>query len=619
MYGWLKIQNENGHENICVQLPMWWPTEGVTPDELEAKKNRARITPWISEFCAKDPVALKGVIFNRMSELVSWLPADEVEFALFMGLAHFHLPETQRKQRTDRIDDIIRAEFADLPDKSPALQSNLDWLCKRAILVPDALMHNELRNSCCLIRTQLCMSDSRPAAYQPLWAMCEALENRFNSADQDDHEEWLAALYTAALSRQPNHREIFVKQLEAIFDRKQEHLVVETFQKGVGMQLPRVLVGDAIERVVNQLLAHPGADGISIIHSELKFADILHSSDVLRLQRESIAAVHAGVPMGPSLAKTNRESIDWLARMQTQSAQRPAPQSLAASGDPDPGADPKHAWSVERLVRWIDGPLGSSNAKPIDRKAIATRETQVSRQRQPARKAPSTPPETVTDIQVGRVIEEALATTARFFLDESRDWLPRAEQLGVGKACLQAVAALQPQLSTLANRPDTVKEGPARALLQQAETTLLALRQGIKAAQASERLQSRFASAFTSALSAEDLVLGKRQGGVISCPLAPADLAWVAEHYHGRHLGFASQIMVDGQSVPLGEDMAVALYVTSGSLSGYAFDVSVHLWRRRAASASQPSQGGELYPVMNTKDWFDTFIPCCVLHVPLKG
>ena len=621
MYGWLKIRTDNGHESICVQLPVWWPTEGFTPDELEAKKNRARITPWIGEFCAKDSIALKGLIFSCMSELVSWLPANEVEFAFFMGLAHFHLPEALRKQRTDRIDQIVRAEFADLPDKSPALQNKLDWLCKRAILVPDALMHNELRNSCCLIRTQLCMSDSRPAAYQPLWSMCEALESRFNSADQDDHEEWLAALYTAALSRKPNQREIFVKQLGTVFDRKQEHLVVETFQKGVGMQLPRVLVGDAIERVVNQLLANPEVDGISTVNSELKFADLLHDSDILRLQRESIAAVQAGVPMGPSLEQTNRESIDWLVRKQAQSAQRPAPSSVAPITDPDP----KHAWSVERLVRWIDGPLGSSNAKPIDRKAIATRETQERRQSQPAQKAPSkpltplTPPETVTDAQVGQVIEEALATTARFFLDEIHDWLPRAEQLGVGKACLQDTAALQPQLSNLAERPDTVKEAPARALLQQAEAALSALRQGIKAAQASERLLSRFASAFTAALNAEDLVLGKRRGGVISCPLTPADLAWVAQSYHGRHLSFASQIMVDGQSVPLGEDMAVALYVTSGSLSGYAFDVSVHLWRRRAASTSQPSQGGELYPVMNTKDWFDTFIPCCVLHVPLKG
>lgn len=619
MYGWLKIQTENGRENISVQVPEWLPTEDFTPTELEAKANRARITPWISEYCAKDSIALRGLIFDQMQEVVSWLPAQDVEFALFMGMAHFHLLEIQRKQRTDRIDQIIRAEFDDLPDKSPDLQSDLVRLRKRAILVPDALLEAELRKACCLIRTELFVQEDRPAAYQPLWSLCEVFGQKFYRANQNDHDECLSAMFTAALSRRPGQREAFMKQLGAMFDGKQEQLVVETYQKGVGLDLPRVMIGDAIERVVVHTLAHPEADELSTIARELKFVNILHASNAQRLLRDSVSAVHAGVPMGPSLVKTNRDGIDWLARMQAQSAQRPAPPtvapSVAASADPDP----KHAWSVERLVRWIDGPIGSNNAKPIDRKAIATRETQVRRQRQPAQKAPSTLPDTVTDAQVGQVIEEALAATARFFLAESGDWLPRAEQLGVGKACLQVVAALQPQLSALANRPDTVKEAQARALLQQAESAIAALRQSIKAAQASERLQSRFASAFTTALNAEDLVLGKRQGGVISCPLAPADLGWVAQQHHGRHLSFASQITIDGQSVPLGEDMAVALYVTSASLSGYAFDVSVHLWRRRAASADQPSQGGELYPVMNSKDWFDTYIPCCVLHVPLKG
>ncbi|MFN7123370.1 MAG: hypothetical protein ACK4NM_15200 [Hydrogenophaga sp.] len=609
------MHTEHGREIISVEVPVWLRPERFTPPELEAKQNRSRIALLTGKYCANDSIKLKSLIFDHLIELVSWLSADEVEFAFFMGLAHFHTPENHRKQRTDRINQILDEEFADLPNKSPALQSDLDRLRKQAILVPDALLQIELRNVCFAIRMLLFLSDGRPAAYQPLSSMCEALENRFNQADLDDHQECLYVMLTGAMSRMPGQREVFMRQLGAMFDNKQEQLVVETYQKGVGLKLPRVLIGDAIERVVTQVLARPDAGTISTINSELKFVGMLNASVHQRLLLESIAAVRAGVPMGPSVEQTNRESIEWLVRMQAQSAQRPAPPSLVASADPDP----KHAWSVERLVRWIDCPLGSSNAKPIDRKAIATRETQVRRQRQPSQKAPSTPPETVTDAQVGQVIEEALATTARFFLDESHDWLPRAEQLGVGKAHLQAVAALQPQLSTLANRPDTAREAQARALLQQAETALSELRQGIKAAQVSERLQSRFASAFTTALNAEDLVLGKRQGGVIACPLAPADLGWVAQQYHGRHLSFARQLIIDGQSVPLGEDMAVALYVTSGSLSGYAFDVSVHLWRRRAASASQPSQGSELYPVMNPKDWFDTFIPCCVLHVPLKG
>ena len=612
MYGWLKIQTDSGQENISAQVPEWLPTADFTPPELEAKTNRARITPWISEYCARDSAVLRNLIFDQMQELVSWLPAHDVEFALFMGMAHFHTPEIQRKQRTDRIGQIIRAEFDDLPDRRSPLQNDLYRLRKRAILVPDALLEAELRKGCCLIRTQLFMQDDRPAAYQPLWRQCEAFAQRFDKDDQVDLDECLHALFTAALSRMPSRHKAFMEQLGAMFDGKREQLIVETYQKGVGLDLPRVMIGDAIEGVVAHTLAHPDADELATIARELKFINILHMSNVQGVLRASVAAVHAGVPMGPSLVQTNRESIDWLARMQAQSAQRPTPQKATTSTDPDP----THAWSVERLVRWIDGPIGSSNSTPIDRKAIAVQETRVRRERRPSEKAPSKSPEPMTDAQVGQVIEEALATTARFFLDESGDWLPRAEHLGVGKAWLQAVAALQPPLLVLATRPETVKEAQARALLLQAQTAISDLRQSIKVAQASERLQSRFARAFTTALSAEDLVLGKRHGGVIACPLTPDDLGWVAQQYHGRHLSFASQITVDGQPVPLGEDMAVALYVTGGSQSGYAFDVSVHLWRRRAASANQPSQGGELYSPMNANDWFDTYIPCCVLHVP---
>ena len=75
-------------------------------------------------------------------------------------------------------------------------------------------------------------------------------------------------------------------------------------------------------------------------------------------------------------------------------------------------------------------------------------------------------------------------------------------------------------------------------------------------------------------------------------------------------------ITVDGTPMPLDSSRALALYVTGSSQSGYAFDVSVHLWRRRAGRTSPPSSEAGEYPLMNTTDWFDTLVPCCVLHVP---
>jgi hypothetical protein len=76
---------------------------------------------------------------------------------------------------------------------------------------------------------------------------------------------------------------------------------------------------------------------------------------------------------------------------------------------------------------------------------------------------------------------------------------------------------------------------------------------------------------------------------------------------------------MDGQRVLLRSDQALALHVTAGSQSGYAFDVSVHLWQRLDESKDDPfdTSSVEMFPPMNTQGWFDTFITCAVLHVPL--
>ena len=118
------------------------------------------------------------------------------------------------------------------------------------------------------------------------------------------------------------------------------------------------------------------------------------------------------------------------------------------------------------------------------------------------------------------------------------------------------------------------------------------------------------------ALRAESLALGKRHGGVIQCPARPSDWSYAVANFHNRCLPWVGSIEVDNALMPLDSHQAVALYVTGSSQSGYAFDVSVHLWRRRAGRTSPPSQEAGAYPAMNTTDWFDTRVPCCVLHVP---
>jgi hypothetical protein len=121
------------------------------------------------------------------------------------------------------------------------------------------------------------------------------------------------------------------------------------------------------------------------------------------------------------------------------------------------------------------------------------------------------------------------------------------------------------------------------------------------------------------ALRVEPLELGKRQGGQIGYKAGVEDWAYVSGHFHNRWLPQVKSVLVNGKSVQLRADQAVALYVTGSSQSGYAFDVSVHLWQRREARQSQPGNTGGLFPPMNQDDWFDTYVTCCVLHVPAAG
>jgi hypothetical protein len=98
------------------------------------------------------------------------------------------------------------------------------------------------------------------------------------------------------------------------------------------------------------------------------------------------------------------------------------------------------------------------------------------------------------------------------------------------------------------------------------------------------------------------------------------DWGWVVEGYHNRVLTGRRGLVVNGNLRQLGADEALVLYVTGSSQSDYAFDVTVHLWRRYPGKTSQagralPSVDNPLVPV-NTDDWFDTYITCCVLHVP---
>jgi hypothetical protein len=286
--------------------------------------------------------------------------------------------------------------------------------------------------------------------------------------------------------------------------------------------------------------------------------------------------------------------------------------------------DPVHAWSVDRLLRWIEGPLVRQPAQHrVDRKKVVARELEAWKRRQqqpkPMEQAQQPAETPLGESDVDTIVMDGLAATAQFFLDDIHELAPLAEHLGAQKPLVTACTELIGRLQDLVQLPHKHDETEARTLLGGAEDRIALLRKGVKAQQADAALQRRFTRQLAEALRLEPLARGKRHGGVIGCPMRPEDWPWVVERFHNRWIAGASSLTVDGVLVGLADHEALALYVTGSSQSRYAFDVSVHLWRRLPGSESRPGlqdEAGEGFPRMNAGEWEDSYLTCAVLHVP---
>ena len=363
--------------------------------------------------------------------------------------------------------------------------------------------------------------------------------------------------------------------------------------------------------------------------------ELENEADTARAQavvKATISATEAGVPLGSVVQEMNQKAIalahqvwdDQQLRMTPQRlrllrklAQKPLEPKTETSSD-TVDIDPVKTWSVSRLLHWIEGPISDASPAPLNRKQIVVRENAERQAARARRKAPpkdSRDDENLTEADVDLAVQNALSATAEFFLLDIEDMLFRAKELSVRSATVSACGDLMPLLRDLMNAPSG-DDQKARALLHQAETAIQHLRQDVKATEADARTRQKFGECLQNALASEALVEGKRHGGTIACPLHPSDWAWVAEQYHLRGLPWVTRIEVDGVMQPLRPDQAVGLYVTGKSLSGYLFDVSVHLWQRKPGRNSAASVSLTPFSPINAEDWIDTLTPCAVLHVP---
>lgn len=150
--------------------------------------------------------------------------------------------------------------------------------------------------------------------------------------------------------------------------------------------------------------------------------------------------------------------------------------------------------------------------------------------------------------------------------------------------------------------------------VHQADDAYRMVRQNIQDLEAVAADFDDFDQAVRTAIANETIVYGKEHGGALCRGAGGIPWGAVSARYHNKLLPSAFQIEAGGVTRLLCEDEALALYVTASSTSGYDFCISCHYWRRRPGSDAPPAGGDG---TMNPGQWYDTMVPCFVLHVPV--
>ncbi|PZO16777.1 MAG: hypothetical protein DCF26_10960 [Burkholderiales bacterium] len=631
MYGWLNCDESHTPGEISVVIPGWDPIAALSQTDAQRKDRLDQVMPFVTTFIAQDTGDVRNRIFHSVRDIALMAQQEFHDFAMHMCVAHERLPDGPRLAREATMAQIVDVHFSEIGAPSAKQVQLIKNAKKIAILIPDAIMATQLRAICCHVRGEILTDIStRPPEYAGLVNFLLELAQLCDPEHNSRHEDVGSELVNVLLTRPSSRFESVQAQIRQLLTRGLGEVVTQTMDRLSALGgLPIVTGLDALLRIIEDTLTHGRpAQWSDLIDPHLAVAKALNDCEHNLVLRASVAAVRAGVPMGSERTRQSQAALQTMQDMLRAVDQKMTParattaRQLRAKAAPLTSAqaaedlDAVQSWSVERLVRWIEGPVTSAAVKqPIDRQKIVAREREARRQAPPPR-GNSPQAGALTEADVGGMIEDALSATARFFLDDLNELLPMASTLGADAKALGVCADLRGPLAKLAVQPSSVDEVKARNLLQTAEAATVALRASVKQAKATALVESHFAAQLSAALSTEPLVMGKRHGGVVQCAVRPSDWTFVAANFHSRWLSRAQRIEVDGLPLPLDADQALALYVTASSLSQYAFDVSVHLWRRRPGSNSLPSDHIGLYPPMNEADWFDTYIPCCVLHVP---
>ncbi len=604
-------------------------------DKLPPKLETARksgLDYLVKSTCTELTDANRKLLTDQVYNVIRLLPANmtQISFELYMALAHCRLDADTRAAREQRIRSVMDPHFAQHRNKE--VRQHATDLQALAVLVPDAAMDTVLRSR--VITTQrsaLAMPEGRelfPRYFKLLDQTCRAFdwkEPRFGEALEACHfsrppHEQQACLDLFEKARGTGLHKLLPMLLDGLAAREKDLLEAD--------------LGDAVFGLLQAWTAleqskHDGSAMEDLVAIEVERFVTRRAARCSDIVEATVAAMERGVAFDPkskdaniaaTTACTTTQLIMDLAMSGSRLRHALAPEktvTTTAPQAPQPDVDAIHARSVEWLTRWIEEPASDVGApQRLNRQVIAHA---VNESRERTRAAMKTPAparrsdDDLTEKDVELVVDSGLCTYADFLLGDIGSLLTRCGQLNLQPQPLADCQNLIEPLQELARQPSP-DELRARDLLHRADAAIAALERDIATTQVEGRVRQRFERALGEALNREALVYGKRHGGVIACPMGQADWPWVYQTWHGRWLN-AQMLEIDGHRAPLQADQALALYVTGGSRSNYAFDISVHLWCRKQGSTGPAREEGGLYPRMNTRDWRDTRIPCLVLHV----
>lgn len=575
-------------------------------------------------------------VSGAIKAIVPWLnrayleDTPSFEFAIHCAIAHHRLPASERQARETRIAGIVDGVLANAPEWSA--QCGPGWTPHKTlgILFPDVFLDSHLRARAARLVMASCLVVEMKGGRHPMSALLQALPMPPAKGRPSDQKFFMlmANLY---MNRSPADRPAVLGLINRVKKDKQVDWVLradEMLQAAGAANVNAVVAGDALINILAETLKddQTRTQAVQYHLDQLVELQKVKTQQVVQL---TIDAVQAGVPLGEACTArildalaAERQAHEGAWRAGDEGllrAHHPVPVAPGQAPPPPADADPVHAWSVERLAAWIEGPV---TRRPIQRQRIIEREQvkraerAADRARKPAPSAAAAPEPDLADEDINLAVDDALRSTAAFFRDDLNDMLALAKQLNLEAPRIQQAMRQREIMAKLATG-EHVGDDQAQAMLVAAEGAIAQLRTNIQRSQTTLRQRMGFTQALNAAVQQEPLVLGKRQGGVIVCPMPLASWQWVFDTFHGRWLHQSRRLEINKIEVPLRSDQALALYVTGSSQSGYAFDISVHLWQRNPGSTCLPSVDADSGLRMNTDDWFDTYTSCAVLHVPV--